>query len=45
MAEVTCLRYGSFHARTVRVILLRDDTTGTGYDLALVTIDLAARPS
>lgn len=42
LAEVTCLWYGSFHTRTVRVILLRDDTTDTGYDLALVTTDLTA---
>jgi hypothetical protein len=42
LAEVTCLWYGSFHTRTVRVILLRDDTTDTGYDLALVTTDLAS---
>ncbi|MFD7057023.1 transposase [Streptomyces mirabilis] len=42
LAEVTCLWYGSLHARTVRVILLRDDTTDTGYDLALVTTDLAS---
>ena len=41
LAEVTCLWYGSFHARPVRVILLRDDATDTGYDLALITTDLA----
>jgi hypothetical protein len=40
LAEATCLWYGSFHTRTVRLILLRDDTTDTGYDLALVTTDL-----
>ncbi|WP_327243471.1 IS701 family transposase [Streptomyces sp. NBC_01320] len=43
LAETTCLWYGSFHTRTVRVILLRDDTTDTGYDLALVTTDLTTR--
>ncbi|MEV0785466.1 transposase [Streptomyces sp. NPDC050423] len=42
LAEVTCLWYGSFHTRTVRVILLWDDTTDTGYDLALVTTDLTS---
>jgi SRSO17 transposase len=41
LAEATCLWYGSFHTRTVRVILLRDDVTDTGHDLALVTTDLA----
>jgi hypothetical protein len=41
LAETTCLWYGSFHTRTVRVILLRDDDTSDGYDLALVTTDLA----
>jgi hypothetical protein len=45
LAEVTCLWYGSFHTRTVRVILLRDDTTDTGYDLALVTTDLTSNPA
>ncbi|MBS2531613.1 transposase [Catenulispora sp. NF23] len=42
LAERTCLWYGSFHTQTVHVILLRDDATDTGYDLALVTTDLAA---
>jgi SRSO17 transposase len=45
LAEITCLWYGSFHTRTVRVILLRDDTTDTGYDLALVTTDLTSSPA
>jgi hypothetical protein len=45
LAEVTCLGYGSFHTRTVRVMLLRDDTTDTGYDLALVTTDLTSGPA
>ncbi|MER7671035.1 hypothetical protein ABTY61_21585 [Kitasatospora sp. NPDC096128] len=40
LAEITCLWYGSFRTRTVRVILLRDEDTTTGYDLALVTTDL-----
>jgi hypothetical protein len=39
LAETTCLWYGSFHTASVRVILLRDDTTDAGYDLALVTTD------
>ncbi|MFI6850663.1 MULTISPECIES: transposase [unclassified Kitasatospora] len=41
IAEVRCLWYGSFHTQTVRVILIRDEDTTTGYDLALVTTDLA----
>jgi hypothetical protein len=40
LAELTCLWYGSFHTRAVRVILLRDEATDSGYDLALVTTDL-----
>ena len=45
LAEVSCLWYGSFHPQTVRVILLRDDGTDTGYDLALVTTDLPSIPA
>ena len=44
VAEVTCLWYGSWHARTVRLILARDQHTTSGYDLALITTDLAAAP-
>jgi DDE superfamily endonuclease len=40
LAEIECLWYGSFHTQRVRVVLLRDDATETGYDLALVTTDL-----
>jgi hypothetical protein len=40
ITNVTCLWHGSLHTRTVRVILLRDEDTDTGYDLALVTTDL-----
>ena len=40
LATCTCLWYGSLHTRTLRVVLLRDDATDTGYDLALVTTDL-----
>ena len=40
IAEIRCLWYGSFHTQTVRVVLIRDDATNTGYDLALVTTDL-----
>jgi hypothetical protein len=42
VAEVSCLWYGSWHTRTVRLILARDEHTASGYDLALVTTDLAA---
>jgi DDE superfamily endonuclease len=45
VAEVTCLWYGSWHTRTVRLILSRDRRTTSGYDLALVTTDLAASPA
>ncbi|MGH3627786.1 MAG: IS701 family transposase [Mycobacteriales bacterium] len=41
IAEIRCLWYGSLHTQQVRVILIRDDTADTGYDLALVTTDLA----
>jgi DDE superfamily endonuclease len=41
-AETTCLWYGSFHTRTVKVLLLREDATDTGYDLALISTDLTA---
>jgi hypothetical protein len=46
ITEITCLRYGSFRSRTVRVILVRDDKPRTrdgddrGYGLPLVTTDL-----
>nr|WP_173264262.1 transposase [Streptomyces pacificus] len=39
-AETTCLWYGSLHTRTVKVVLLREDATDTGYDLALVSTEL-----
>jgi hypothetical protein len=32
------------HTRTVRLILSRDERTAGGYDLALITTDLAASP-
>jgi hypothetical protein len=40
IAEIRCLWYGSFHTQTVRVVLVREDGTDTGYDLALVATDL-----
>jgi hypothetical protein len=50
LTDVTCLWYGSWRTDTVRVILVRDTgrpttTTGHGYDIALVTTDLAATPA
>jgi DDE superfamily endonuclease len=42
IAEHTCLWYGVYRSRAVRVILLRDNATTTGYDLALVTTDLTS---
>ncbi|MDX6341309.1 MAG: hypothetical protein QOH87_1447 [Trebonia sp.] len=44
-AAVTCLWHGSWHARTVRLILARDPGTAAGYDIALVTTDLHAAPA
>jgi hypothetical protein len=45
VTEVTCLWYGSWHTRTVRLILSRDQHTSSGHDLALVTTDLDASPA
>ncbi len=45
VAEVACLWYGSWHTRKVRLILIRDEHTAAGYDLALVTTDLGACPA
>ncbi|MGH3394784.1 MAG: IS701 family transposase [Streptosporangiaceae bacterium] len=42
IAAVRCLWYGSFHARAVTVVLVRDEATTSGYDLALVTTDTGA---
>jgi hypothetical protein len=39
VAAVTCLWYGSWHTREVRLILARNQRTTSGYDLALVTTD------
>ena len=44
VTQVSCLWYGSWHTRTVRLILSRDEHTTSGYDLALVTTDLGAPP-
>lgn len=43
VAVIACLWYGVFGPQQVQVILLRDKAT-TGYDVALVTTDLAATP-
>jgi hypothetical protein len=40
IADTICLWYGVYRSRAVRVILLRDTDTTTGYDLALITTDL-----
>jgi hypothetical protein len=40
IAETLCLWYGVYRSRTVRVILLRNADTTTGYNLALITTDL-----
>ncbi|MGW0630092.1 hypothetical protein [Streptomyces sp. NPDC002758] len=50
IAETICLWYGSFHTRTVRVVLVRDskprtrDRDDRGYGLPLVTTDLTSTP-
>ena len=46
IAQRTCLWYGTWRTDPVRVILLRDTgrTSGSGYDLALITTDLTATP-
>jgi len=38
-ATIRCLWHGSFHTRAVTVVLVRDQDTASGYDLALVTTD------
>jgi hypothetical protein len=45
VAEVPCLWYGSWHTRTVRLILARGERTASGYDLALLTTGLHATPA
>jgi hypothetical protein len=45
VAEITRLWYGPWHARTVRLILSRDQDTTDGYDLALVTTGMTAAPA
>jgi len=42
IAEMTCLWYGAYRSRAMRVILVREPehTTKTGYHLALITTDL-----
>lgn len=44
VAATTCLWYGVYRSRTVRVILVREpaSTARTGYDLALITTDLTS---
>jgi hypothetical protein len=44
VTAATCLWYGSWHTRAVRLILSRDEHTASGYDLALVTTDRTAAP-
>jgi hypothetical protein len=41
-AQVTCLWYGVYRCRPVRVVLLREPATTTGVDLALITTDLTS---
>ena len=44
VTELSCLWYGSWHTRAVRLILSRDEHTASGYDLALITTDRTAAP-
>jgi hypothetical protein len=44
IAQVTCLWFGTWRTDPVRAILLRDTTTTTGYEIALITTDLTATP-
>lgn len=41
-AVITCLWYSVFGPRKVQVVLIRDKTISGGYDLALVSTDLAS---
>lgn len=40
LASVHCLWYGAFGPREVQVVLVREQSTTAGYDLALVSTDL-----
>jgi hypothetical protein len=40
LADTVCLWYGVYRSRAVRVILLRDRGTTSGYGIALITTDL-----
>jgi hypothetical protein len=42
IAQLTCLWYGVYRSRAIRVIMLRDRATTTGVDLALITTDLTS---
>lgn len=44
-AAIRCLWYGVFGAQQVQVVLVRDSARTTGYDIALVSTDLAATPN
>jgi len=47
VADITCLWYGAYRSRTVRVILIRepDSKAKAGYHLALITTDLTSTPA
>ena len=42
MHEFTCLWYGPFHTRAVKVILIRNPGTSEGFDIALASTDTTA---
>lgn len=45
ITTVTCLWYSVFGSRPVQVVLIRDTGRAHGFDLALVSTDLAASPA
>lgn len=45
LAVTAGLWFGAFHARPVRLLLIRDHDSDKPYDLALITTDLTAEPA
>jgi len=44
IADTVCLWYGVYRSRAIRVILLRDNGTTSGYAIAVFTTDLTSSP-
>jgi len=42
VAELRCLWYGPFHARAIKLLLVRDPDRGEGYDIAIASTDTNA---